>query len=105
MSGKYQIIYWRDIPSQIKAKVKRQRMSRPLTDRFLQTIDAAAMASGDTDTDAYLEQWRSSEWVDIEGDADQFLDELAAKIESDYTGKQLSDLAKNGGWKADSDKT
>ena len=43
MSGKYQIIYWRDIPSQIKAKVGRKRVSRPLSDRFMQIIDAAAM--------------------------------------------------------------
>lgn len=100
MAGQYQIIYWRDIPSQIKAKVKRKRMSRPLTDRFLQTIDAAAMKSGETDTDEYLAAWKPTEWQPIEGDPNEFLDNLAAKIEAEYTGKRLSQLAKNGGYEA-----
>ena len=98
MAGKYQIIYWRNIPSQIKAKVGRKRMSRPLTERFLQTIDAAAMASGDTDTDEYLAEWKGSEWLEMPDNADEFLDELAAKLEAEYPGKRLSSLAKNGGW-------
>ena len=96
--GKYQIIYWRDIPSQIKGKVGRQRVGRPLSDRFMQSIDAAAMKSGETDTEDYLAQWKPSEWQDIEGDTDEFLDALAAKIESEYSGKRLSNLVKNGGW-------
>ena len=98
MSGKYQIIYWRDIPSQIKAKVGRKRVSRPLSDRFMQIIDAAAMESGDTDTDQYLAEWKPTEWKNIEGDTDEFLDGLVAKIEEEYTGKRLSALAKNGGY-------
>ena len=98
MSGKYQIIYWRDIPSQIKAKVKRKRMSRPLSDRFMQIIDAAAMQSGDTDTDDYLAQWKPSEWKAMQGDPNQFSDALVVQIETEYTGKRLSELVKNGGW-------
>lgn len=98
MSAKYQIIYWRDIPSQIKAKAGRTRISKPLSDRFLQTIDAAAMKSGDTDTDDYLAQWRQTEWQDVEGETEPFLDALVAQIEADYSGKRLSDLAKNEGW-------
>ena len=100
MSGKYQLIYWRDIPSQVKAKVGRKRVSKPLSDRFLQTIDAAAMKSGDTDTDEYLAEWRTTEWQDIEGDVEPFLAELVAKIEMEYDGKRLSSLAKNGGREA-----
>ena len=98
MAGKYQIIYWRDIPSQIKAKVKRKRMSRPLADRFMVSIDAAAMKSGDTDTDEYLEQWKPSEWMDIEGEPNAFLDQLVEKIESEYPRQRLAKMAKNGGW-------
>ncbi len=98
MSGNYQIIYWRDIPSQIKAKIGRKRLSKPLSDRFMQIIDAAAMQSGDTDTDDYLAQWRTSEWQPIEGDADAFLDELVAQIEAEYSGQRLSHLVKMGGW-------
>lgn len=103
MSGQYQIIYWRDIPSQIKGKVGRKRVSRALSDRFMQIIDAAAMESGDTDTDQYLAEWKPSEWMDIEGDTDEFLDNLVAKLEAEYSGKRLSELAKNGGYEPKSD--
>lgn len=102
MSAKYQLIYWRDIPSQIKARDGRKRLSKPLSDRFMQSIDAAAMHSGDTDTDDYLQQWRQTEWQEIEGETEPFLDALVAKIESEYTGKRLSNLVKNGGWEPDS---
>ncbi len=98
MSAKYQIIYWRDIPSQIKVKTGRKRQGKPLTERFLQSIDAASMKSGDTDSSAYLEEWRQTEWAAVEGDATEFIDALAAKIEADYSGKRLSNLVKNGGW-------
>lgn len=101
MAAKYQIIYWRDFPTQIKGRDGRKRLGRPLTERFLQTVDAAAMKAGDTDTDVYLQQWRQSEWQQIDGDPDTFLDELAAQLESNYSGKRLSDLAKNGGWEPD----
>ena len=100
MSGKYQIIYWRDIPSQIKAKVGRKRLGRQLSERFIQSIDAAAMKSGDTDTDDYLAQWRQTDWVAIEGDVNTFLDGLVAQIEGEYSGKRLSDLVKNEGREA-----
>jgi hypothetical protein len=103
MSGNYQIIYWRDIPSQIKGKVGRKRVSRPLSDRFIQIIDAAAMASGDTDTDQYLAEWKPSESMPIVGDTDEFLDGLVAKIEADYPAKRLSELAKNGGFEPKAD--
>lgn len=98
MSGNYQIIYWRDIPSQVKAKIGRKRLSKPLSDRFMQIIDAAAMQSGDTDTDDYLAQWRTSEWQPIEGDANVFLDGVVAQIEAEYSGQRLSHLVKSGGW-------
>lgn len=98
MSAQYQLIYWRDIPSQVKAKNGRQRISKPLSDRFMQSIDAAAMQSGDTDTDDYLQQWRQTEWRAVEGDVERFLSELVSNIEAEYTGKRLSNLVKNGGW-------
>lgn len=97
MSAKYQIIYWRDIPSQVKIKIGRKRMSEQLSERFIQSIDAAAMRSGDTDTDEYLAEWRQTEWQDVEGEPQAFLKELVAKLEADYPGKRLSDLVKNEG--------
>ncbi len=98
MSAKYQIIYWRDIPSQVKTKVGRKRGGQQLSERFIQSIDAASMKSGDTDTDSYLEEWRQTPWADVEGDAAEFLAAKVAELEAAYSGKRLSNLVKNGGW-------
>lgn len=98
MSGKYHILFWRDIPSMVKGKVGRKRVSRPLSDRFMEAIDAAAMRTGDTESNEYLEHWKASEHFDIEGDADQFLDQVAAQLEQDYPNERLLELRKNGGW-------
>ncbi len=100
MSGKYQIIYWRDIPSQIKALQGRNRTSRPLSQRFMQVIDSAAMRSGMVGTDDYLAQWHASPWQPVEGELSAFLDELTAQIEAEYDSKRLARLAGSGGVEA-----
>jgi len=103
MSGKYHILYWRDIPSMVKGKVGRKRVSRPLSDRFMEAIDAAAMRTGDTDSDDYLEHWRASEHFDIEGDAEEFLDQVVDRLEQEYSKERLLQLRKNGGWTSPKD--
>ena len=52
------VIWWRDIPAQVKAKEGRSRAARELSPRFQEAIDAAAMRAGLIGTDAYLEEWR-----------------------------------------------
>ncbi len=98
MSGQYHILYWRDIPSMLKGKVGRKRVSQPLDNRFMDAIDAAAMRTGNTNSEEYLEDWRSSESLPIEGeDAQAFLVKLAADIEADYPRERVLALIKSGG--------
>ena len=103
MSGNYHILYWRDIPSMVKGKVGRKRVSRPLSDRFMEAIDAAAMRTGDTESDDYLDHWQASESRAIEGEADAFLDQLVTQLEQDYPPERLLALRKNGGHEAAAD--
>ncbi|MEM7334614.1 MAG: virulence factor [Chloroflexota bacterium] len=98
MSLKYQIVYWRDIPAQIKGKVGRKRVSRMLSKKFQVAIDEAAMQGGMSDTDSYLQEWRSTDWATHDGDADEFLDKLAAEFESQYSGARLKGLMVSGGF-------
>ncbi len=98
MTAQYQIIYWRDIPAQIKVKAGRQRLARPLSDRFQVAIDQAAMRAGKTDSDAYLEEWRTSDWREQEGEPESLLDHLVAELESGYPHSRLDGLVKQGGW-------
>ncbi len=98
MSGQYHILYWRDIPSMLKGKVGRKRVAQPLDNRFMEAIDAAAMRTGDTNSEEYLEDWRASESAPIEGDdAQEFLQQIAAGLEADYPRERLVALIKSGG--------
>ncbi|HLB65879.1 MAG TPA: virulence factor [Anaerolineales bacterium] len=92
-----EVVYWRDIPGQVRARVGRKRASRPLSDRFQQAIDEAAMRAGKTGSDAYLEEWRTSQSVEREGEPEAAAAELAQEIEKAYPPERLQKLAANGG--------
>lgn len=98
MAIRYQIVYWRDIPAQIKIKEGRQRKGQPLSDRFTQGIDQAAMLTGLVGSDDYLAQWRTTPWQDYEGDAETLAKTLAAELEEAYPSARLKAIVKNGGF-------
>lgn len=100
MSTQYQIVYWRDIPAQVKVRQGSRRVSRQLTTRFQEAIDEAAMRDQATDTDDYLAEWRSSEWQTSEEEAELLADALVAQLEMEYTPERLRDLKINRGFEA-----
>jgi hypothetical protein len=56
-------MYWKHIPSQVKAWEGDAEVKRMLPDYFQAAIDAYAMKDGSTDMDAYLNGWQ---WGPIE---------------------------------------
>lgn len=99
MQVKFQIIYWRDIPAQVKVQAgRRNRATRELAQRFQVAIDEAAMRAGFTDTDAYLEQWRATEWEEREAELESLADELVAQINADYPPERVRAIMANGGF-------
>ena len=98
MAIRYQIVYWRDIPAQIKIKDGRKRKGQPLSDRFAQGIDQAAMLAGLVGSDDYLAQWRTTPWQEYEGEAETLAQALAAELEESYPSQRLKALVKNGGY-------
>jgi len=98
MNLNYQILYWRDIPAQVKVRSGRQRIARSLSPRFQEAIDEAAMRARATGSDEYLEDWRSTEWQAGEGDPDLFADTQAAEIEAAYPPERLESLVENKGY-------
>jgi hypothetical protein len=98
MSVTYQIVYWRDIPAQIKLRSEKGRLSRSLSPRFQEAIDAAAMRANATGTDAYLEEWRTSPPQQGDGDPERIADVLAAELEEAYPPERLDMLAMNKGY-------
>jgi Virulence factor len=61
--AKYQVMFWKHIPSQVKAWDGESEAKRMLPDYFQAAIDAYAMKDGSTDMDAYLEGWK---WGPVE---------------------------------------
>ena len=92
-----QVVFWRDIPAQVKARQDRERTSRGLDPRFQEAVDAAAMRAGLTDTDDYLAEWRTSAWEERPGSPEQAADQCAAEIEAEYSVELLRRLAESGG--------
>lgn len=77
----YQVLYWRDIPAQVRVyEPGRRTLSRALPERFQHAIDAIAMRDGLAGTDAYLEQWKWSEKRDREGSAEEVLEAVMAEL-------------------------
>jgi hypothetical protein len=80
----YQILYWHDIPVQVKAKAGRQRTSQPLSDRFQDAIDRAAMTAGLVGSDEYTELFRWSEAQEREGTPEAVAAAVSAELEIKY---------------------
>jgi hypothetical protein len=97
MNATYQILYWRDIPAQVKVRLGRQRVNRALSTRFQEAIDEAAMRAKTTSTDEYLDEWRSSDPQEAEGDPEALADRLAAELEAAYPAGRLALLVENKG--------
>ena len=92
-----QVVFWRDIPAQVKARQDRQQAARGLDPRFQEAVDAAAMRAGLTDTDDYLAEWRTSTWEERPGSPEQAADQRAAELEAEYSPERLRLLVDNGG--------
>ena len=80
----YQVLYWFDIPVQVKASIGRNRRTVPLADRFAEAVDAAAMVAGLSASDAYTEQFHWSEAQEREGEPEAVAAAVAAELEAQY---------------------
>lgn len=77
----YRILYWRQIPTQIKAEDDSDDVTVMLDDRFMKHIDAVATKLGLQTADDYLAQWRWSDDEEREGSAQEVADTLKAELE------------------------
>jgi hypothetical protein len=103
MSTEYQIVYWRDIPAQIKVRNGRERIGRELSERFQKAIDWAAMSAGLTSTDGYLDEWRTSGWKSTQAQVSNnplldMVGQLILEIEADYPPDRLKSIMTNKGF-------
>jgi len=91
------LVSWRDIPAQVIVRSGRRTAKRPLSDRFQEAIDRAAMRANLRDSETYLEQWQRIFAGNCEDDLEAAAEAAAAKLETDYPPERLRALAANGG--------
>jgi hypothetical protein len=77
----YKILYWQEIPTQIKAEDESDDVTVMLADRFMQQVDILAAKRGLQSSDDYLAQWKWSEEEEREGSAQEVAEALKAELE------------------------
>lgn len=80
----YQILYWRDIPAQVRVFDGRKPISRSMPDRFQLEIDQVAMEEGLEGSDEYLDLWDWTKKQEREGEISELLDALVAELEAEH---------------------
>lgn len=80
----YKILYWQEVPSQIKADDGLDEITLPLEPRFLERIDQLAGQRGLQGSDDYLAQWRWSEEEERAGSAEEVARAVKAQLESQW---------------------
>jgi hypothetical protein len=82
MMATYQVLYWHEIPVQVRARGEGGRASVPLAGRFQEAIDQAAMAAGLTGSDAYSEAFGWGDQAERPGSPQEVAAAVAAEIEA-----------------------
>ena len=78
----YKVLYWQEVPSQIKAEDDADDVTLQLPDRFQERIDRLAAERGLAGSDDYLAQWRWSEEEERDGSAADVADAVRAELEA-----------------------
>ena len=81
----YKILYWQEVPSQIKAEDERDDVTVSLPPRFMERIDQLAAKRNLQDADDYLAQWLWSEEQQRSGSAQEVADAVKAELEAAAT--------------------
>ena len=82
--AEYQVLYWKDVPAQVRVFDGKRRVARQMPAEFQEAIDRRAMAEGLAGTDAYLAHWQWSERRERPGDPQKVLDSVVAELERTY---------------------
>jgi hypothetical protein len=83
----YQILYWKDIPAQIRVFEGRKPISRQMPNRFQVAIDRTAMEEGLAGSDDYLDEWQWTKKMERPGDPEGVLSALLQELETEYDDK------------------
>ncbi|HTS25756.1 MAG TPA: virulence factor [Bryobacteraceae bacterium] len=80
----YRILFWQEVPTQIKADDGIDEVTLPLSPRFLERVDQLAVQRGLQQADDYLAQWKWSEDEEREGSAQEVAEAVRAEMEAKW---------------------
>jgi len=78
----YRILYWQDVPSQVRAEDETGDVSVPLPPKFMVRIDALATSQGLVGSDDYLAQWHWSGDEERDGTAQEVADAVCRELDA-----------------------
>jgi hypothetical protein len=90
--AEFRVTYWRDLPSLVTARDGERTAKAALDARFMIAIDEAAMRLGATDSDAYLEGWRQSNWDERSGGPEAVARAVAHELENEYSETRVQEM-------------
>ncbi len=95
--AKLTVVYWRDIPAQVIVNGENGQARKPLTSRFQEAIDAAAMRSQAHESGAYLDEWRQGDPEPCGDNPEAEAEAAGARLETAYDDDRLAGLVATGG--------
>jgi Virulence factor len=78
----YKVLYWQEIPSQVKAEDDGDEVTLPLAPKFMERIDRLAVQRGLQGADDYLAQWKWSDEEERDGSAREVAEAVIAELEA-----------------------
>jgi len=84
----YKVLYWQEIPTQVKAEDDDEDVALMLDGKFMERVDILAAKRGLQAADDYLAQWKWSDEEEREGSARAVAEAVKAELE----GKGWQDL-------------
>lgn len=80
----YQVLYWKDIPAQIRVYEGKRPRAFEMPSGYQQEIDRVAMKEGLSGTDDYLDFWEWSDKMEREGDVDAVAQAVLSELKQSY---------------------
>jgi len=78
----YKILYWQEVPTQVRAEDGDDEVTLPLAAEFMEEVDRRAMQRGLAGADDYLAQWKWSDEEERDGSASEVAEAVKAELES-----------------------
>lgn len=78
----YKVLYWQEVPTQVKAEDDADEVTLPFSSRFMERIDRLAAQRGLQGSDEYLAQWKWSDEEEREGSAREVAEAVMAELEA-----------------------